>query len=127
MKQLTSKAAFGLSVLFLTSLGAFIDASISRASRAESHEAIAMRKAGRGHYPINFQNGRELRPQYIGAGLTSGENLLALEQRQVRALSLASADVNRDGYPDLICGYAGAGGGLVTVQLANSEAYGPTK
>jgi CSLREA domain-containing protein len=127
MKQPTSKVAFGVLILFLTSVGAFIDASLSRASRAASREAITVRKASRGNSPIRFQNGRDLPAQYTAAGLTAGENLLALEQRQVRALSLASGDVNRDGYPDLICGYAGVGAGLVTVQLGNAEAYGPTK
>jgi hypothetical protein len=76
---------------------------------------------------MNFRNGRELRAQYTGAGLASGGDLVALEQRQVRAMSLASEDVNLDGYPDLISGYAAASGGLVTVHLGNAEAYGPSR
>jgi CSLREA domain-containing protein len=128
MKRVTSKIAFGLSVLVLTSVGALVDANLYLASRADSREdAITMRAGGQNNYRIHFRNGRDLRAQYTGAGLTSGENLLALEQGQVRALSLASDDVNLDGFPDLICGYASVGGGLVTLHLGNPEAFGPTR
>ena len=128
MKRLTSKIAFGLSVLVLTSVGALVDANQYLASRADSREdAITLRAGGQNNYRIHFRNGRDLRAQYTGAGLTSGGNLLALEQGQVRGLSLASDDVNLDGFPDLICGYVSASGGLVTLHLGYPEAYGPTK
>ena len=105
MKRLISKVGFGISVLFLTSVGALVEANLHLTSRADSRgDAIRLRKDGQGNFGINFRNGRDLRAQYTGAGLTSGENLLALEQGQVRPLSLASDDVNLDGFPDLICG-----------------------
>jgi CSLREA domain-containing protein len=128
MKRLISKVAFGISVLSLTSVGALVEARLYLVSSADSREeAIKLRKDGRGNFGINFRNGRDLRADYTGAGLTNGGNLLALEQGQVRALSLASDDINLDGFPDLICGYASVGGGLVTLHLGNPEAFGPTR
>jgi hypothetical protein len=43
----------------------------------------------------------------------------------VTPLSLASADLNGDGYPDLVVGYATHGGGLLAVHFANPEAFAP--
>lgn len=48
-------------------------------------------------------------------------------QGEFEALSLATADFNGDGYPDLITGYGsvGAGGGRIVVRFANPEAFSP--
>ncbi|MBL0164967.1 MAG: Ig-like domain repeat protein [Xanthomonadales bacterium] len=43
-----------------------------------------------------------------------------------RAVGMASADFNSDGYADLISGYAQGEGGLIAVHLGNPEAYSPT-
>jgi len=40
-------------------------------------------------------------------------------------LSLATADVNSDGYPDLAAGYGTPGGGLIAIHLGNPEAFSP--
>jgi hypothetical protein len=42
-----------------------------------------------------------------------------------RPLTLASADFNIDGFPELVTGYATAEGGLVEVRRANPEAFAP--
>jgi len=41
--------------------------------------------------------------------------------------SLASADLNGDGAPDLVTAYAVGQTGIVTVRLGNTDAYAPTE
>lgn len=43
-----------------------------------------------------------------------------------RALTLAAGDVDGDGFPDLISGYALAQGGVLTLHRGNREAWAPT-
>ena len=43
----------------------------------------------------------------------------------LRPLSLTSGDLNTDGYPDLVAGYAAGTGGIVVAHLANPEAFSP--
>ncbi len=50
----------------------------------------------------------------------------AKSQPNTRALSLAAADVDSDGYPDLFSGYATEKGGLLTIHRGNPEAWAPT-
>jgi CSLREA domain-containing protein/uncharacterized repeat protein (TIGR01451 family) len=50
-----------------------------------------------------------------------------VRQGPVQPLSLASADINLDGFPDLISGHAVSGGGVVTLRLGNPEAFAPTR
>ena len=47
-------------------------------------------------------------------------------QSGARALSLASADVDADGAPELFSGYALDGGGLISVNRGNREAWAPS-
>ncbi|HKA18417.1 MAG TPA: C25 family cysteine peptidase [Blastocatellia bacterium] len=57
----------------------------------------------------------------------SGESALvtALQSNHAQPRTLASADLDRDGAPDLIAGYALDGKGVVTVQRGNPEAFAP--
>lgn len=59
-----------------------------------------------------------LRPSYgrRGGALATG----------AKPLSLASTDLNSDGYPDLVAGYATSRGGLIAVHFANPEAFAPS-
>jgi hypothetical protein len=98
------------------------------ATAAESSQlrrAAPIRAAGRGNPWINFQDGRELRARYAGPASAEAERLL--KPGEAQALSLASDDVDLDGFPDLVCGYAGASGGAVTLHLGNPEAFAPKK
>src|SRR5215471_19209010 len=76
---------------------------------ARLSEEVSIRAAGRGNPYINLGDGHDLLTQY------EGENRLvtALESNQAKPLSLASADFDEDGVPDLASGYDGAGGGIV--------------
>ena len=64
---------------------------------------------------------------HTAAGLATAESIAALRNGTARALSLASDDINLDGFPDLIAGYAVPGGGLVTLRLGNAEAFAPSR
>ena len=49
----------------------------------------------------------------------------ALQAGTMRPLALASSDVDRDGYPDLVCGYGAASGGILTVHRADRRSFAP--
>lgn len=132
MKRLTSSTPFRIFILpavCLSFIAALLGANLYLASSAETRkDIIALRAAGHSNSRINFQNGRNLKTHYAAAaGMADAGVENALKQGQVQALSLASDDINLDGFPDLVCGYAGSGGGVVTLHLGNSEAFSPTR
>lgn len=60
--------------------------------------------------------------------LAQSSKALASTQAKVsgsRGVSILSADVDVDGYADLISGYASANGGYLTIHRANPRAYAP--
>ena len=64
---------------------------------------------------INLRDGPELPTAYTGAaGLKQ-----ILEQNLALPLALASGDFDEDGVPDLISGYAGPSGGILTLHRGN--------
>ena len=71
--------------------------------------------------PFNVANVAEPRVAY------SGEATLvhALQSGSAQARGLASADLDRDGAPDLVAAYAYNGTGIVTVQRGNPDAFAP--
>ncbi len=62
-----------------------------------------------------------LRPAYGG----QDGHKFPIATSSLTPLSLASADLNGDGYPDLVVGYATRDGGLLAVHFANAEAFAP--
>jgi hypothetical protein len=50
----------------------------------------------------------------------------ALTENQAQPRSLASADFDEDGVPDLVSGYAYAGRGIVTIHRGNVDSIYPT-
>src|SRR5258706_8446258 len=114
MKRLTSSTTFRifiLSVFWLSSIAALVGANLYLASSAESRkDAITLRATGRSSSRINFQNGRNLKAQYTAAAEMARAGVEKAfskgKQGQAQALSLASDDINLDGFPDLVCGYA---------------------
>jgi hypothetical protein len=134
MKRLTSSTTFRifiLSVFCLSSIAVLLGANLYLASSAESRkDAITLRATGHGNSRIKFQSGRNLKAQYTATDVASAGIEKAFskgKQGQAQALSLASDDINLDGFPDLVCGYAGSGGGLVTLHLGNPEAFSATR
>ena len=73
---------------------------------------------------------------FTSAGLISGLVLTAplgptvlahsLADQRPRPLTLASADFDMDGYPELVTGYGTPAGGFVEVRRADPEAFAPS-
>lgn len=131
MKQLTSSTVSRillLSAFCLSAIASLLGANWYLASSAESRkEAITLQASSRGHSHLAFQNGRNLKAHYAAAEMKGTDIEKVFNQGQAQALSIASDDLNLDGYPDLVCGYAATGGGLITLHLGNSEAFSPTR
>src|SRR5262249_35768873 len=88
---------------------------------AKLSESISVHAAGRGNPAINFSDGREVVSDYEGpAGLR-----VALQQNLAQPLSLAAADFDEDGVPDLIGGYKAAGHGIVSLWRGNVDSIYP--
>ena len=88
---------------------------------ARMSEEVTVRASGRGNPRINLSDGHELITPCSGpAELTS-----VLERNEARPLSLCSADFDEDGAPDLISGYAGASGGIITLLRGNIDSIYP--
>src|SRR4029079_3308694 len=70
---------------------------------------------------VSLQNGHDLLTSYQGP-----ENLQrALRQNQAEPRSLASADFDEDGVPDLVTGYAYNGRGIITIHRGNVDSIYP--
>jgi CSLREA domain-containing protein len=80
-------------------------------------DPVAVQAAERGQPWMNLLDGRELLTSYTSAdGWTQ-----LMAHRLAQPTALASADVDEDGMPDLLSGYAGPGGGLLTVHRGNED------
>ena len=88
---------------------------------ARMSEQVTVHAAGRGNPWVNLSDGHELLTPYSGpAELTT-----VLERNEAQPLSLCSADFDEDGVPDLISGYAGPNGGIVTLLRGNVDSIYP--
>ncbi len=101
--------------LFGLAIGYFSTSSVQSKSGSRITARVVKQQGNR------FQDGRELQIEY------SGEDSLvsALQAKTVRPLTLASADFNLDGAPDLLSGYAASGAGIVVLQAGNLDAFAP--
>ncbi len=81
----------------------------------------ALRAAGRGNPAINLQDGYGLEQTYEGDALLAQ----ALEKDQAAPLSIASADFDEDGAPDLVTGYRHAAAGILTLCRGNIDSIYP--
>ena len=82
---------------------------------------VTVRAAGRGNPFINFADGREIPALFNGPDRA----LTALESRNASPLSLASADFDEDGVPDLVCGFGQEDAGIFTIHRGNVDAIYP--
>src|SRR5438552_2815722 len=82
---------------------------------------VSVRAAGRGNPSISLNDGHDLLTSYAGPE----ELRNALEQNQAEPLSLASADFDEDGVPDLVSGYSYNGQGIVTLWRGNVDSIYP--
>jgi hypothetical protein len=88
---------------------------------ARLSETVSVHAAGRGNPTINLSDGHDVLTSYVGPQ----ELRVALEQNQAEPLSLASADFDEDGVPDLVSGYAYNGQGIVTLLRGNVDSIYP--
>lgn len=103
------------------------------ANEAESGVSITLHAAGRGNPWINILDAGDLPTTYAGQASLSAR----LEAGAAKPLSLASADFDEDGVPDLVSGYAvnrnlvfdknqvSNGGGILTLHRGNVDAIWP--
>lgn len=88
---------------------------------ARLSDEISVHAEGRGNPWLNLGDGHELITPFSGPA----ELTRVLEQNEARPLSLCSADYDEDGVPDLISGYAGPNGGIVTLLRGNVDSIYP--
>src|SRR2546422_1685972 len=88
---------------------------------ARLSKTISIHAAGRGNPTINLSDGHDVLTSYVGPE----ELRIALEQNQAEPLSLASADFDEDGVPDLVSGYSYNGQGIVTLLRGNVDSIYP--
>ncbi|MEO8434725.1 MAG: CSLREA domain-containing protein [Pyrinomonadaceae bacterium] len=127
-------AAAGLFVLVALSFSTILDpfartsASGDRVTKpkqssqlAQLSDYVSIRAANRSSSGIHLGNGRDVLTAYEGPQ----ELRQLLEQNQAQPLSVAAADFDEDGVPDLISGYGYEDRGLVTVLRGNVDAIYP--
>ena len=83
---------------------------------------ITVRAADRGKPFLNLQDGHEMMVDYRG----NQQAAAAFQNGTARARALASADLDRNGTPDVVAGYVSNGSGVITVQRGNPDAFAPT-
>src|SRR5436190_770873 len=88
---------------------------------ARLSESVSVHAAGRGNPTINLSDGHDVLTSYVGPE----ELRVALEQNLAAPLSLASADFDEDGVPDLASGYSYNGQGIVTLLRGNVDSIYP--
>src|SRR3989442_1443868 len=83
--------------------------------KARLNEQVSIRTSGSHDPTLSLADGHDLVTAYQGPARLQR----ALEQNEVQARSLASADFDEDGVPDLVSGYAYDGPGITTVHPGN--------
>ncbi len=114
--------------LMLIPFTVFLNTSASNSgSRAEAPvlarlgDRATVHAEGRTTPRINLADGREVLTAYAG----DREAQRLLQQNLVQPLAMASSDLDEDGVPDLVSGYAAPNGGMLTLHLGNVDAIYP--
>src|SRR5262249_23682717 len=114
-----------LALVFQSSHRAGANASAPRSNRPQraarlSHH-VTVQAAGRGNPWINLSDGREIEADFTSSASVAQE----LTKNQAEPLSLASADFDEDGVPDLVCGYGHGSGGILVLRRGNIDSIYP--
>jgi hypothetical protein len=88
----------------------------------ESGGHVTVQAEGRGKPFLNLRDGRGMSVTYRG----DQASVANLQSGFARARSLASADFDRDGTPDVVAGYSFGRVGIITIQRGNPDAFAPT-
>ena len=92
-----------------------------REEPARFSDAVSVQARGRSNPTIHLSDGHGLPTSYV----VWEELQDALEQNQAEPLSLAAADFDEDGVPDLVSGYGYQGRGIVSLQRGNVDSIFP--
>jgi MBG domain-containing protein/VCBS repeat protein/Big-like domain-containing protein/BACON domain-containing protein/all-beta uncharacterized protein len=84
-------------------------------------DTLTIKATSRANPAFHLNDGREILTAYNGPQ----ELRTALEQNRAKPLSLASADFDEDGVPDLVSGYSYDGRGIITVMRGNFDSRDP--
>ena len=88
----------------------------------ERQGQIIARVSQTGRPWLNLQDGYESQVVYQGKGRAA-----LTAEGLVKPRSLSSKDINGDGFPDLVSGYAANDGGRIVIRFGDPEAFGPTR
>src|SRR5215471_6178899 len=100
------------------------DLNASTMPAALMGDQVTVQAAGRGLPWINLTDGREV----VAAHTGPADLCQVLENNQAAPLTLAAADLDEDGVPDLVCGYRAQqtqGGGVLTIHRGNIDSIYP--
>src|SRR5215470_5317815 len=97
------------------------DLDASTMPAAVMGDQVTVQAAGRGLPWINLSDGREV----VAAHTGPADLCQVLEDNQAAPLAMASADLDEDGVPDLVCGYRAQKGGIITVHRGNVDSLYP--
>src|SRR5205807_2920578 len=81
---------------------------------------ISLRVNRQGNSLVTLSDGRDIATAFTGA-----ETKRKIEDRSARPLSLAAGDLDEDGVPDLVSGYAGDDAHLLVIHRGNVDAIYP--
>src|SRR5215470_19806568 len=119
----TSKITLKLVAIFLISASVSLALYVRVASKnsplpRNQKGQVTVWAAGRGKPFLNLKDGRDLSVKYNGQSDLSN----ALQNGSAQARTLASADFDLNGTPDVVAGYAFNGAGMITLQRGNPDA-----
>ncbi len=106
-------------IIVFVAVAFFAKGTWIEAAGSETPAEITARVGLSGRPWINLKDGYEAKTSFAGNGLDAFADL--------RPVSIASADINRDGFPDLVSGYAATGGGAAVIRFGDPESFGPTR
>ncbi|HEY6242910.1 MAG TPA: VCBS repeat-containing protein, partial [Pyrinomonadaceae bacterium] len=123
----TPKTTVKLLTILLISASASLALYVRVASKSSalvknSKGQVTVWAAGRGKPFLNLKDGRDMTVKYSGPSSLAD----ALQNGSAQARTLASADFDRNGTPDIVAGYALNGAGMITLQRGNPDAFAPT-
>jgi hypothetical protein len=93
----------------------------STLARAVLGDSVSVHASGHGKPWINLGDGHELLSSYSGEATLISQ----MQAGQARPLSLAAADLDGDGVPDLLSGFATQSGGILAVYRGNVDSIYP--
>src|SRR6185436_2558409 len=110
--------------LILISFTVFLKASASNAGSTSAPPSLArlgsrvtVHAQGRGAPRIKLADGHEVLTAYTG----NPEAQRLLQQDLAQPIEMASTDLDEDGIPDLVTGYAAPNGGMLTLHRGNAD------